>query len=123
MQRSDNSLTPARLALLAALALCLGSTGATAQSIGYTVIGGKYESDPAPGLEKTSSIRAPEAAPSSIEEIPDVGVTADDAGKPQEAAVRPMTEAEKNVRVVGPKFLPDPEGAINLRAPDQPRAR
>lgn len=32
-------------------------------------------------------------------------------------------DGERHVRVVGPRFLPDPEEAIDLRAPDQPRAR
>jgi hypothetical protein len=33
------------------------------------------------------------------------------------AAVSPEEPAERRVRVVGPAFLPDPEGAIDLRAP------
>lgn len=33
------------------------------------------------------------------------------------APAREMTPADRNVRVVGPTFLPDPEGALNLRSP------
>ena len=42
--------------------------------------------------------------------------------RPQPAEARPMDE-DRNVRVVGPRFLPDPEEAINLRAPAQTHAR
>lgn len=46
----------------------------------------------------------------------DVGET-----KPEAVAVEP--DADRKVRVVGPRFLPDPEAAIDLRAPDRPQAR
>ncbi|WP_394891985.1 DUF2865 domain-containing protein [Mesorhizobium sp. AaZ16] len=41
--------------------------------------------------------------------------------KPEAVAVEP--DGDRKVRVVGPRFLPDPEAAIDLRAPDQPQAR
>lgn len=40
---------------------------------------------------------------------------------PEAVAVEP--DADRKVRVVGPRFLPDPEAAIDLRAPAQPLAR
>lgn len=47
--------------------------------------------------------------------------TADAETKPEAVAVQP--DADRKVRVVGPRFLPDPEAAIDLRAPDRPQAR
>jgi hypothetical protein len=47
--------------------------------------------------------------------------TADVETKPEAVAVEP--DADRKVRVVGPRFLPDPEAAIDLRAPDRPQAR
>jgi hypothetical protein len=46
-----------------------------------------------------------------------------DAGetKPEAVAVEP--DADRKVRVVGPRFLPDPEAAIDLRVRDQPQAQ
>jgi hypothetical protein len=41
--------------------------------------------------------------------------------QPEAVAVEP--DEDRKVRVVGPRFLPDPEAAIDLRAPDQPQAR
>jgi hypothetical protein len=41
--------------------------------------------------------------------------------QPKAAAVEP--DADRKVRVVGPRFLPDPEAAIDLRAPARPQAR
>jgi len=41
--------------------------------------------------------------------------------QPEAVAVEP--DADRKVRVVGPRFLPDPEAAIDLRAPDRPQAR
>ena len=40
-------------------------------------------------------------------------------------AVRPIRalDTDRKVRVVGPRFLPDPAEAINLRAPGQTKAR
>jgi hypothetical protein len=40
-------------------------------------------------------------------------------------ATRPIRalDTDRKVRVVGPRFLPDPAGAINLRAPGQTKAR
>jgi hypothetical protein len=39
------------------------------------------------------------------------------------AEERPIDEAERKVRVVGPVFLPDPEGAIDLQAPGRTPAQ
>jgi hypothetical protein len=41
--------------------------------------------------------------------------------QPEAVAVEP--DEDRKVRVVGPRFLPDPEAAIDLRAPDQRQAR
>ncbi len=41
--------------------------------------------------------------------------------QPEAVAVEP--DEDRKVRVVGPRFLPDPEAAIDLRVPDQPQAR
>ncbi|TCD11793.1 DUF2865 domain-containing protein [Oricola cellulosilytica] len=37
--------------------------------------------------------------------------------------VRSSSEGNREVRVVGPQFLPDPEGAIDLRSPDRRNGR
>jgi hypothetical protein len=39
------------------------------------------------------------------------------------ASIRRDDEGPKEIRVVGPAFLPDPEGAIDLRAPARPEIR
>ncbi|HEV2900241.1 MAG TPA: DUF2865 domain-containing protein [Pseudaminobacter sp.] len=41
--------------------------------------------------------------------------------QPEAVAVEP--DEDRKVRVVGPRFLPDPEAAIDLQAPARPRAR
>ncbi len=41
--------------------------------------------------------------------------------QPEGVAVEP--DENRKVRVVGPRFLPDPEAAIDLQAPDRPQAR
>jgi hypothetical protein len=48
-------------------------------------------------------------------------VEAESTGTP--ARARPTEPGERDVRVVGPRFLPDPEEAIDLRARDPHRAR
>ncbi len=121
MRLSERWRAGARLVILSGTVLLAASGGAAAQTAGYVVIGGGTDNG-APDAEKTSSIQAPEAFP-SIQEIPPVNAIVPEPARTHEAAARPMTEAEKNVRVVGPKFLPDPEEAIDLRAPGRNRAR
>lgn len=98
---------------LPAVLLC----AATAEAFGQpTVIAGGYRS-------ATYSAARPSGP--SILEIPDASGSSTPIPSPQmsqgktvEAApTRPMTETEQHVRVVGPKFFPDPEEAIDLRGP------
>ena len=60
-------------------------------------------------------------APSEPEPEAPAPKTADVKTKPEAVAVEP--DADRKVRVVGPRFLPDPEAAIDLRAPARPQAR
>ncbi len=84
--------------------------------------------NPPPSSEATSSTApgespsilpvAPPAAQethaSSIQKLGPASAAAPEENKPSEAA--PL-DPNRKVRVVGPMFLPDPEGAIDLRAP------
>ena len=109
----------ARLRMSACMAALLGtglSAGmgvAFAQPAGYVILNTAGEN--APDRVKTSSVQGPEAFP-SIQEIPDASAVAAD-GPQEKPAARPMTEAEKHIRVVGPKFFPDPGEALDLRVP------
>lgn len=53
----------------------------------------------------------------------DLRTTRADDALEKEATEVPIDEAKRNVRVVGPRFLPDPEEAIDLRAPARTQAR
>lgn len=105
------------LGALAAAALVSSSMQAAGQARGYAVIAGEHEEPSLDGHE-TASVPSPSSDSPSILVLPDTNSEEMEKGIMRgEAAARPMTEAEKNVRVVGSKFLPDPEEAINLRAP------
>ena len=79
----------------------------------------------APALDSEASSGAPDQDGSPI--VRDDALTApvEEAAAPEEpvatsektASVEPDETRKKPVRVVGPKFLPDPEEAIDLRAP------
>jgi Protein of unknown function (DUF2865) len=58
-------------------------------------------------------------APKPAAPAPKAGI--DVTKQPEAVAVEP--DADRKVRVVGPRFLPDPEAAIDLRAPGQPQAQ
>ena len=91
------------------------TTEGIAQSRGYTVLAGEREAgDPPVGATTTSSILQ---LPSDSRDHTAVGSKAPDA------AARPMTDAERHIRAVGPKFLPDPGEASDLRVPDRIHAR
>jgi hypothetical protein len=107
--------------LIVGTMLFVDVTGAMGQPAGYVVIAGAGQKSA--DQEKTSSIQPPGDS-SSFQEIPDASaVPVEQRIFSRDSSARPMTEAEKNVRVVGPKFFPDPEEAINLRAPARTRAR
>ena len=101
---------------LPAVLLCAATAEAFGQPSGYTVIAGGYRS-------ATYSAARPSGP--SILEIPDASGSSTPIPSPQMsqgktvevAPTRPMTETEQHVRVVGPKFFPDPEEAIDLRGP------
>jgi hypothetical protein len=98
--------------------------GAAAQGANFSVVSGPPLPSPAPrddadspaATDGTASI----ASSNSIVEI--VQKPAAETPKPaiKAAGAAPDPAAERPVRVVGPAFLPDPEAAIDLRAPDQP---
>ena len=121
MRLSKRWRAGASMAALFATVLWAGMSGASAQPAGYVIVNGADKT--APDKQKTSSIHGPGAFP-SIQEIPDASaVSAGSSEAVEEPAARPMTEAEKHVRVVGPKFLPGPEEAIDLRAPGRTPGR
>jgi hypothetical protein len=103
---------------------------------GFEVIGGSYQND----LPKEEAVAPrlptplPAARPDPAEDPEtlanrDGGLDASTMRKlitprPTGSTPKLMDEnIERNVRVVGPVFLPDPEEAIDLRAPAQPVAR
>jgi hypothetical protein len=83
----------------------------------FEVLAGKRPAGDEAPAESGSFVAPTEPKPEApAPKAADVGVT-----KPEAVAVEP--DADRKVRVVGPRFLPDPEAAIDLRAPDQPQAR
>jgi hypothetical protein len=83
--------------------------------------------EPAPSNEATSSTSPAAALVEEPDPVADQKISAD-LGRDQERDVIVQTQGsvettarpldpERKVRVVGPEFLPDPEGAIDLRAP------
>ncbi|MBP0439749.1 DUF2865 domain-containing protein [Tianweitania sediminis] len=74
--------------------------------------------DSLPRGNQTAAVPAPKAEPTVIAPPPKEE-TAPQALPPPPEPPKPrtMSDAERNVRVVGPTFLPDREEAIDLRAP------
>jgi hypothetical protein len=68
-------------------------------------------------MESGSFVTPPE--PKAKAPAPKTDVAVDK--QPEAVAVEP--DADRKVRVVGPRFLPDPKGAIDLRVPARPEAR
>ena len=60
-----------------------------------------------------------------VEDAARAAADADEIDDTTTASQRPLVEDDENrrIRVVGPRFLPDPEEAIDLRAPAPARAR
>lgn len=101
---------------------------------GFQVIAGDYQSgiveDEPEEEPKTAAIPLPSDRPDPAE---DPETLASREGGLDAAALKRLATprrapaadsgAERQVRVVGPVFLPDPEEAIDLRAPDQSLAR
>lgn len=91
---------------------------------GFEVIAGNppAEAAPAEPLIATPTARPdPGADPETLANA-EGGLSADALRrmlKPKPAAAPAMATDQSRVRVVGPVFLPDPEGAIDLRAPAQ----
>jgi hypothetical protein len=67
--------------------------------------------------ESGSFVMPPEPMPEAPAPKTDVAIEK----QPEALAVEP--DADRKVRVVGPRFLPDPEAVIDLRAPARPQAR
>lgn len=122
----------------AAAAPACGCGSSAAGERGFEVIGGAYSSETA----------VPSVPESSIVAVPLPGERPDPAEDPEtlanrdggldiettrrlatplkrqaEAIHQDHDDPDRPVRVVGPVFLPDPEEAIDLRAPDLPVAR
>ncbi|CAN7392738.1 DUF2865 domain-containing protein [Phyllobacterium sp. LjRoot231] len=71
------------------------------------------------------AVPAPQPAekPSSIIQLGEPAPAKTEAPLPQPLSGDKPIDPNRKVRVVGPTFLPDQEGAINLRAPDQKTAQ
>jgi hypothetical protein len=83
----------------------------------FEVLAGKPPAGAEAPAESGSFVAPPEPklkAPAPKAEIAD-------EKQPEAVAVEP--DENRKIRVVGPRFLPDPEAAIDLRVPAQPRAR
>jgi hypothetical protein len=82
-------------------------------TVNYSAIG------EAPLGEANPSTSAPSPQPDimTVGEPPHPEKPIAAASAPQQ--VTPSADANRNVRVVGPKFFPDPSTAIDLRAPDR----
>jgi hypothetical protein len=83
--------------------------------------------EPAKPVETTIEPTVPAAQstenPSSIIQLGEPATTKTEAPLPQPLTGDKPIDPNRKVRVVGPTFLPDQEGAINLRAPDQKTAQ
>ena len=88
---------------------------------GYSVIGDTAAPNRAPqeGKAVSSSIVAFPVPTAPKPKATPVEAT----GNEPEIKAIPLSEEKRNVRVVGPKFLPDPKGAIDLRDLDRTEAR
>lgn len=71
---------------------------------------------PVPDWGQSPSITHLELAPPAIDDRPKEFLLPPNLGPLPQAKARPMTEYEKNVRTVGPTFLPDPSEDLDLRA-------
>jgi hypothetical protein len=88
-----------------------GCTVAERAARGFEVIGGEY------GETEAETVAVP--APAAPEPEP---VEPSRSGKEkQDAESKAMDAGDRDVRVVGPRFLPDPEEAIDLRVQDPNR--
>lgn len=109
-----------------------GATGQTAR--GFTVIAGDHGSGIVPPAvdetARTAAIPKPSGRPDPAED-PET-LAAREGGLDAQTLKRlvaparrtsPQSDSERQIRVVGPVFLPDPEAAIDLQAPDHGRAR
>lgn len=98
----------------------------------FAVIGGGEkkeepgETDPAETAQPAAPIpwaRPDPAADPETEANAAGGLTAERLRSLLEAEEKPGEDGERRIRVVGPTFLPDPEEAIDLKAPDRNAAR
>lgn len=102
-----------------------GCTAAERSARGFEVIGGDYQPETeteivTPAAEESPSVE--EIGPPAENEGGGGSRTAAGAAQPSgEAEARAVIAADRDVRVVGPRFLPDPEEAIDLRAPGPTR--
>ena len=121
MRLSERLRVSACMAALLGMGLCTWMSGALAQPAGYVIV--NSSGDNARGAKISSDRGEPETF-SSIQEIPDASVVpAVGSEGPAEPAAHAAPEPAKHIRVVGPKFFPDPEEALDLRAPGRTHAR
>lgn len=86
----------------------------------FTIIAGNPPADE--HLAKPEPELTPDAEDSPDIPSPSFAMPGEKAGPPVPDAV-PHDPEQRKVRVVGPGFLPDPEGAIDLQAPVQKQVR
>ena len=112
---------------------CQPSTAGVGGERGFQIIGGDYGGQRPEDEATTAAIPQPTDRPDPAED-PETLMTREgglDAAGLERIARAPKRRAEaetdsdteREIRVVGPTFLPDPEEAIDLRVQDQPRAR
>ena len=101
---------------------------------GFTVIGGDHGNGIVVQQKEdrgaiTAALPHPSSRPDPAEDPETLasregGLDAETLKRLATPARRPAaSDGDRAVRVVGPTFLPDPEGAIDLQVQDQPRAR
>lgn len=73
--------------------------------------------------EPAAPVVEPEKKPSSIIQLGTPAVPKVEAEQPKPLSPDKPIDPNRKVRVVGPTFLPDQEGAVNLRAPGQKPAQ
>ena len=114
---------------------CSCSATSPASPPGFTVVGGDYSAATAeaPNATKAPPPPVPSTRPDPAEDPETLasregGLDAETlkrlaTRKPETLTDSALSDADRPIRVVGPTFLPDPEGAIDLQAPAPARAR
>lgn len=87
----------------------------------FSIIAGEPPAEAEPRIDAQVSLPLPEPAAETPAGNASEASTPDPAAPPKPVAA-PL-EDDRKVRVVGPMFLPDPEGAIDLRSPGRSEVR